>query len=750
MPQRHAFWVIATDNETLDSSYKDIFEAIRKGDPNSSEIEAIVKAKSNPEGVLDPEASVSILEDWLQDSKNGQWIIVLDDVCDNISSSKGSDESLRHLDLKKLQNHGQILITTRHRPTSLKMIQDLTHRYVELSVPSLTDRLDIYNHFVESIPTLQNHPDAKDLLRNLGFPELIRKAVSYMQSKSKSPKELQKTIENEEFGELEGSDSNILEKLLSHHLPNGSLPSNAKALPNDIQYLLTLAMFGREGAKLEILKGESKNEQREFEEAQSSLKNSYLIRKDDKTGTITIEQTVGVAIRSWIKKSETETEILNNRLNKMYSMMHKFYRSKPNERNHKLLVTRDWMPQCEGFLRFVNDCESKPQSTDGMEFEPNAVRTIIEFSRQLYESDRYEDAAKILDFTRMRYSVNVHLNNPRVGNLDPTQLSIQYWLEHQLITTYLSYAMNVGDNSPNYYWQQAKEMIESRIEEAKTWDIETQTRFQDYMWMLILDQARVLCQLKEWDTAKSCLKSMDGLEITVQHINGKEEPNIAEPQDLQIDDNANDKKSLDRKEQKRKDFRKLAIQRKWIEGLIDLEQGDHKHGIKEEKEAENCWKLAENSLSIAAKALEVWLPDLEPDMHNEIAVSLAETHMKLRKPRHLKGPRGIFERGLADAIERYGSDCKRVWDMECRINAVRLKTDSELEQAVRDLERLKGKYEGLGKQVPATVRCRKQLDDAKARLHAQKHLYTIVAIGGIAVVGISGILLHRCKFPRVR
>ncbi|KAJ4290525.1 hypothetical protein N0V90_010742 [Kalmusia sp. IMI 367209] len=750
--KKHAFWVDMTDSDTLLKSYQHMAQEMKKIAEGPEQDVRDSNEQTHFEDPTDTCSSLPYIESWLQDRSNGQWIIILDDFCESSASSHGSSHSVQHLNLQNLRHHGQILITTRCRCSSIDIIERLEHACVELSLPGLDDRLRIYDHFIDKPLFPLVDQGTKSLLEYLSLPGLIKDAVSFMNKQMKSPNDLLEAIDKNGFQTVHAFSPNLLENLLRHHLSK-SLRLGEETWPYEIKQLFKLAMFGQEGASFEMLSVEvtqSAHDQLEqLDRALSTLQNSYFVQKIGATKKFRVEKTLEEAIRSWIVKYEGEVKLLH-RYNETLGRMYRLYRKKRSDKELKLELKRDWQPQCGRFLKFVKDYTSRPRSDEGMEFDSQAIQTIIEFSRILYDRDFHKEAAGILDFAQARFLVDERSRQGPVDDSSARRLDIRYWLDQQRIKIYLGFPVDEQDRSPSTYWEGARAIIDRQIEQAKAWRNTETNRFKVQMrrWELSLDFIRVSHYLKDWKNAEAHLKSLEKLNIKLG--SSDQIPRLNDIDELKsgIDGLATGELlSLELTKERRGSFRKLAIKKMWVEGVVHLEKGDQEDERGRGLEAIRCWTSAEEALRIAQTAWECWFPDEE--MYEELSINLAETETKLGTTEGLRRAFETFEKALRSVETRHGSDCKRAWDMRCRIYAVRLRTNSELDQTAKSLQSLLAKYETrITKKGAATVRCRRQLEEARAKLRRRDEACTYtywVVFAAIAVV-ICGIIW----VPRLR
>ncbi|KAJ4303458.1 hypothetical protein N0V90_002353 [Kalmusia sp. IMI 367209] len=702
--KRHTFWVSMTNDDTIREGYTMIARATgaRYGVLKSTDI-----------GLL-----VSHIENWLKASHSGQWILVVDDFRIQPESTEDSNSHRRLLDLKMLQLYGQILITTRNRSCGTDIFGYNEHKCLLLTPPSLDDRLRIYNHFINTSLFSLVDNDVKELLEHLTLPKLIKEAGHYMSKKNVSPNVLLEKIRQDGFQAVNDFSPDIVGYLLKHHLEEPLHPDGI--WPDQIQKLFILAMFGQEGANLELLSVEwEENEFQLLTEALGTLQNSCLIHRSNGPSEVySIDRTVQAALLAWIAKHEGRNGFLR-RFNKILSMIYNYYMKRIGaDKSIKFTLQRELLPHFERFIEFVKpDSTPSTNSDSTITFAPRAIQAIIEFSRVLSDQDRYAVAAEVLDFAHRHYPLNELWTLGPVDDESALRLNIRYRLDQQRTKTYLGDPRAESGSSTSASWENARDIVKGQIRKAELWRDTPESRFRilTRRWELSLDLARVYYYLKEWDSAEEELRSMDRINITIeQGRNRVEVPVLIDIEEINSGITGTDNRSVRLRDKRRETLRKLAIRKKWEEGLLHLEKGQYEKAVGKKSEAVSSWVTAKKALRIAEVAQKRWSSDREK--HDEILVSIADAETWLGSKEGLKSAHRTFERVLTETEKTYGSDCKRAWDMRCRVNAVRLRTNRDLDIAIPSLESLLVKYKTrFGPQAAATVRCAYQLEEAHVK-----------------------------------
>jgi hypothetical protein len=681
--RKHTFWISMASSDTIHEGYKRIADKIRA-----------------PQHILagTDEKLAEYVERWLQDDKSGAWILVLD----GLDTGSDTGNTIAHqrdlLDLEKIHRHGQILITARSR-ACVKVLHGQYER-LQLTPPGLDDCLRIYDRFIDKSLFPVVDQNTKDLLDALSLPKLIKEAVDYMNSNMIPPNVLWENINSEAFRGVYEFSPDILNHLLNH-LPEGTSRPDYSRI--EIQKLFILAMFG-EGASYGLLKSElDEKELPRLLPALGVLQNSSLVILDKEI--YRVEKTVQAVLWAHIDREEGGLGFLQ-RFNKMLSMMYAYYRqSTCTDSFMTFMVNQNLALNFERILKFAKKRPREYPYKTGI--ATSSVLAIIEFARALCDQDRYDDATKILDFARDHYLVDHDSREEK-----RKRFVIRYKLDQQIMKTYLSRPSEKSSYSINPYWKAAETIVTNQIEEAKSWKDTADHNFENQMrkWDLSLDLVRVRYYLKQWAEAEKELDSLDEINITISHGEAILDDHV----DLRSGIKGTQSDQIQIEEKRRAEFRHIAVRKAWVEGLFHLEKGQHAEVRGDKTGAKKSWEAAKKALDVAEIALGSWEPKSET--RAKVLVNIADVNTKLGTKKGLEQALKTFEDTLKEIEIKYGSNCMRAWDMQCRINAVRLKTGRDLDKAVSSLESLLGHYEEkFGGQAAPTVRCTHQLMEAYAK-----------------------------------
>jgi len=712
--QKHTFWVKMTDKKTIRDGYVSIAKKTR----------IISEANINK---VDDSSLASSITKWLQNAESGQWILVVDDV--HVGSQQDGDPSF--LNLRALQEHGQILITTRDRGCAIGLLGEAQDKgCLKMEQPELNDRLRIYYHLTNQSMLPTSNPDNRALLEHFTLPGLINDAIQYMKQNQVTPAELLEDVEEKGFCVVQNFRKDLLDVLLQHLTER--LDPEDKWRP-EIQHLFILAMFGPQGASFELLSIEIEKDA--LRKSLGVLQNHHLVSRWPETShadpnqparpeTFHVDPTVRAAIWAWIKDNEG-SDRLSERFDKVLSMVYGYYDSKVTLVSAARFQLRaELLPHFERFVKFVkeeSEQERSPQeSQKEIEFAPRAIQAVIEFSRELLDRDRYGDAAEVLDFAQRHYPIEKARRQGPVDSDSKDKLNVRYRLEQQRMKTYLIQSIYPLKQVSTASWEAAKGIVERQAGEMKSWTGSPRYEFWKLVrgWELTLDLIRVYCYSETWEEAKKLFNDTSEINITIELVGGVEVPVMQPIEEIKsglVDDTT--KSVVDLKTIRERSLWMLGIRRKREEGRYYLLRGqDAKMNGAPARDIQGSWESAHEALHIAKVAVRYWFG--EDEMLHEVLMHIAEVDTQLGTKKGLEKAGPIFAKAWDRVKQRHGSDCKRAWDVECRINAVRLKTKSDLNTATRSLEDLLDRYEKrFTKQARATVNCAYQLREAYIACH---------------------------------
>jgi len=712
--QKHTFWVKMTDKKTIRDGYVSIAE--KTGGISEGNIDKV-----------DDSSLASSITEWLQNAGSGRWILVVDDI--HAGSQQDGDPNF--LNLRALQEHGQILITTRDRGCAIGLLggaQDKT--CLRMEQPDLNDRLRIYYHLTNQsmLPTINLVNRA--LLEHFTLPGLINDAIQYMKQNQVTPAELLEDVQEKGFCVVQNFRKDILDYLLQHLTER--LDPEDKWRP-EIQHLFILAMFGPQGASFELLSIEIEKDA--LRKSLGVLQNYHLVFRRPETShadpnlparpeMFYVDPTVQAAIWAWIKDNEGG-DILSERFDKVLSMIYGYYDSKVTpDPAVRFQLRAELLPHFERFVEFVKEESEQERSAQEsqkvIEFAPRAIQAIIEFSRELLDRDKYEDAAEVLDFAQRHYPIEKARKQGPVDSDSKDKLNVRYRLEQQRMKTYLIQSTYPLKQVSAASWEAAKSIVEVQAEEMKSWKKSPKYEFWKLVrgWELALDLIRVYCYSEKWEEAKKLFNDTRKIDLTTESAGGAEIPLMQTIEEIKSGLANNTTKSVvDLKTERERSLGMLAIRRKREEGRYYLLRGQNaKMNGAPARDIQSSWKSAHEALHIAKVAVMYWFG--EHEMLYEVLMHIAEVDTQLGTRKGLKKAGPIFESAWERVKQRHGGDCKRAWDVECRINAVRLKTKSDLNTATRSLEDLVDRYEErFTKQARATVSCAYQLREAYVVCH---------------------------------
>ncbi|KAF2789212.1 hypothetical protein K505DRAFT_284791 [Melanomma pulvis-pyrius CBS 109.77] len=700
--RKHTFWVNAETLVDMQYSYMQIGQAIKLFDDG----------RANTEKVLEQ------VNKWLEDGSNGPWIMVID----------GLDVASEAAEIKRNlpeQGCGQILITTRNRGLVQEFVLFHKGAGIEVERPDEEDCMRIHKYYTDKnlFKKFTKHTD--DLLDLLWFPKLIKEATNYMNIHHMYPKDLFEDITDRGFSEIDAFSPHFVEYLLEPLVPHSL--ADAERWPREVKVLVRFAFFDTGGIDFELIdlvKRESGFENcHNLRQILATLRNCSLINtvtQDDRT-IYSINKTIQLAVLEWIEKEQGRIGLLKI-YDKALSMMYRYYQERRNggkknankktgslaqHQGSSFKYKEMLLPHFERFLAFA----TKKSSPLQFSFADRAVQAIILFSRPLLDQDRHGDAIHVLEYAQAHSSVDVDgLPEAKAQR----RQRIHFWLGRQLVKAYIS---RPPDDMSWSYWEKAEKLVIRLLKEAK----ESANNSSGYMWAgnpvlaweISLDLVRVYWESKRLHEAEQQLGLMD--QIKVQLEDGKVKfpaikdivPALEDPAAQNVEAMAERSNTL----------KKLAIQVKQEEGLLHLATGRKHASQKAPGLARDCWKAARDALSTAELALRQSLPE-EKEMQSFVAVHIAVANTKIGTREALRKAEQTLTDELKKVQRDYGPDCQRAWEMERKLNAVRLQGDkSQISVAMNSSMMLLGFYEEtFGENSGPAIKCASQLREAYVKL----------------------------------
>ena len=329
---------------------------------------------------------------WLEDRKNGDWILVLD----GLDSKYDSDRLNRYL--PSLPS-GQILVTSRDRD-ALLVVNDLEESQC-INVGNLNHE-DSRRLLLSGISHLTKEDEhfVDPLLRQLPSPVLIRLAMKELKEhelEGSSVKQLHERLCADKMGML--AEWQIFGRFLKHvRDPSGQSPQEKKA----INLLGSLACLCKDSLETEII--ELKYPPEERHEAKEYIKilvnHSYI---DANGPTYVMNEMIQQCTIQWIIRNEGH-EVAIRYYDEMLCIIYNAYGSKKLRHGNQQKGTPKsyfqkvkYMAHFEEFLTYVKSLGSEAVET--FRLNAAAARSIVTFCRVYTEDNRWNDAIRLLEFS---------------------------------------------------------------------------------------------------------------------------------------------------------------------------------------------------------------------------------------------------------------------------------------------------------------------------------------------------------------
>ena len=631
---------------------------------------------------------------WLEDDTNGPWILVVDGL--------GPSKAVK--DFLPKRESGQILFTTRSRAH----VHDTLVFFAEGAIiavdrPDDQDCLRILQRDLDPVLIDGSNEHLHDLFSFLWCPQMIKTAARYMNSGQISVRELLKDIQDDGFSVYENFEPDFHENLLKDLF--GPLEKDVDDLTifmqdpsSEVQALVLLAFFDKEGVDLKVLKARWKGSRwKDFRRDLGLLHACRLVSQiegghsSSYYNRYSVGEPVRSAIVAWIDKQEGKLGLLK-RYNSALSTMYMYYdRSKRAEKKRRVNNEDQppraaLMPHFELFVKFVL---AKPGDLSYM-LDDNSVKAVTNFTRVLLDRDRHKDAIKVLEFAQQHY--------PPSDNNDQKN-SVRFWLGEQLVRAYLAHPQDENTQVSLY----KAEALASRLSRDATsagadpiyWAGNTLAK-----WQCSLNLARVYWKSGRIPKAWTELEPVKAIMVRKGYENA-ELPKHDEEGSILERSTTTDSTALMR-------IRKLSMKARFEEGLVRLAEAQSLARQGDSEAAKRSWCAARSSFEVVKCAVEGWFPG-DRSWVCRVCVSLADATMKIGSPEELLEAEKALIEARQTAHDEIG-DGRKVWDIECKLNALWLELGdpARLLEAERSSRRLLQCYENLpSRDKDAEERCAK-------------------------------------------
>ncbi|KAI4609341.1 hypothetical protein J4E80_008590 [Alternaria sp. BMP 0032] len=687
------FWVRANSLEDFHDSYTAIAASFKTEDPQFSSREKLC----------------NFVKSHLENSTK-KWLMVVDGF-----DGPATQDMRRFLPSK----NGKILYTTRNTHLVDKLVDKTQESpLIEMQPPDPERAMALFRTYVDKALIEEDSTYAESLLQEFNWPEMIRRISRDMNDRKMTCRQMCKRLEKERYTTTERLLPNLAEQLLIPTL--GASLRYEDQWSDEISVLVLLCLFDNTRGL------DSKLIRVEYSELKPGILDTWLKKLVDccfvriqSTGrphpVYLVEMTVNLAVRTWMATNDTP-QIKLKRYSTLLSMLFSSYTSSKKaelnkrkskaSRAHKSFASfkEALMPH---FNRFVEFAKENPEPISFSLYD-SAVQAVSQFSDVLIHEDRFEDAIKVLEFTKRHFKLEdcsklEEEDNKRKGdgkgkgeNEQADEKSrrrrrgLYFQLAESLTMAYLS---RPKDGQSLRYLGKAKALVEDLERKVASSDDTVIWEGRSLRaWKLGHQMVRVLWKSGEFDKAWTAFKE-------VSRISVKLEDNEAVLQQSGDDDYHSDDKQ---------EMRKLAIRMKREESLLNFAHGDKLESNGRNRMAMKRWKAAYGACLDLRKALRQWFPT-DDTLMDENDDDEAKILVRLGSTENLNDAAAFLERVL-EALSKEGehANVQRTCDFECRLNEIRLKRrdEGDLDNAKKSLDKWREVIkDSLGKKHDLTLYC---------------------------------------------
>lgn len=634
----------------------------------------------------------SAVRTWLENPRNGPWIMVVD----GLDSERTAD--ILKKEVLPRENKGQLLFTGRN-PQCIEAACGHNVECLEIQKPHPDDCLKIFrSHLVDGYYD-EAAQGTSQLLENLWLPLVIKMAAIHM-NKFRIPHQKMCDQVNrtpfmfDQIRELDPNSSDPRKSFVNVFLgplleDSAPLPpaSNGTKWGQELRLLCFLACLNKDKVTNRLIKANYKVEKHATVDTNLYKLVSYGFIEDIGKDTFRMHKFVQDSVIAYIRAKTGEDGLFLRfgvalgALVRRYDEKIKEERSEQAEWLYRSASSYAWkipfMPHFARFVEMTSEAKSRGLS-DKFIFQDRAVESIVTFSRVYMEQGRSEHAIEVLEFAQ-----NHHRGN-----------QAKVWLNQTLAQAYKARASTAKYSERRKYIDKAEVLFKALIKEAD----EVKLRF--LKWDLVLELTRLYWESNECTKAWKQLESMQMFRFTL------EEGRVVMVNDTVLMKelpkwNENDKKS-----------RLLVIRVQYEEGLVHLETGNAHAAKGKLKLAIQSWTSAKEEFSKSTQALHTWLPD-EKELLLQIEESIADADRAIGTPDLLEDAESKLKEHITLLRDNFKASDKRLWETECRLARVLSKGGHDkLEEAIELLVHL---YEShskhLGKESGETLKTASLLRD---------------------------------------
>ncbi|USP73041.1 hypothetical protein yc1106_00315 [Curvularia clavata] len=293
VPQMSVLWIHASDSSRFQQGYKSIADKLMLP------------------GRDDPTVDVlKLVHDWLLDSGNGQWLMILDNVDNNDVFSSDNQSGMPLESYLPPAAHGTILITSRNKVVATNLV-DGPNGIIHVEPMGEEDALALLQTKVSL--TESDQADAKSLVQVLEYiPLAVTHAAAYIRTRSdiltigsylnlfhESETNQMHLLSKDELKDIRRDPSIRYPVIATWQI---SFEHIQKMEQSAADLLALMSMFDKQGIPRQLLQGETS--ELEFADALAPLLSFSFVRVELGRQAVTIHRLVQLSMRRWLKREK--------------------------------------------------------------------------------------------------------------------------------------------------------------------------------------------------------------------------------------------------------------------------------------------------------------------------------------------------------------------------------------------------------------------------------------------------------------
>ena len=361
--------------------------------------------------VPDAESLLDSVKEWLSDTRNGPWIMVIDGLDNNAAAAAVKKFLPRY--------SGEVIITTKNREI-LDGLEgffpnDKKKTYFKVDQLDVSESRLVFQWHNDDV--LPDESKMDHLLEQLLSPVIIKLVAKYCSNNNKPTSELYKAMEDRKplnfpkrvYNDLSERYS-VFEPLISSMI-ECPYPSRFDKWPSpELRLLGELSCLNKDEIDIRLIQRNYGNDDKLWE-MMGLLENCSYVGK--RTGgdyqCYFMHETVQDLVRQWVLKNMGAASLLELHATAlcMLIILYKEEKSKNMDAKKMYRSSYRWklqfMPHFERFLEFARDASSQLARFTFFECPKGMVYSIVTFSQVYLDEGRFDDAVCVLEFARNLY-----------------------------------------------------------------------------------------------------------------------------------------------------------------------------------------------------------------------------------------------------------------------------------------------------------------------------------------------------------